>query len=277
MNQTEQQRRRRKIRKRQQQKVAELAEQRKAKANPPDPDQKAINQKAKRKRRRNPGHHVPQVLEVPDFQPSLYNKVCYIIGGGPSLMNFEWKNLDGKFLIAINRAYETLPNAQIVYFTDDDYWQRHQTEMLQHTGKLYRGRIARHKVIKDKEVTEIQLQPKPQGWSDQYGELHHGSNSTYACIQLAAQLGFNKIYLLGVDMKHQGKYNRQKKNNKGVTHWHSGHRRTDPATAYRGFVNHYKQMVPLAKQRGVEIINVNTPEGTSLQCFPIKSFDEVFS
>ena len=269
MNPAKQQQRRRRIRKHQQKMAAELAVRRKAKQAKTE-----ANQKKNVRKRQRPNHHVPQTLEKPDFQPASYNNECYIVGGGPSLMKFDWKNLDGKFLIAVNRAYETLPE---VYFTDDDYWQRHRKQMMAHKAQLYRGRIARKRVIKVPEVIELQLQPKPQGWSDQYGELHHGSNSSYACIQLAAQLGFNKIFLLGVDMKHQGKFNRKKKNNIGVTHWHTGHRRTDPANAYKNFINHYNQMVPLAEQRGVTITNVNTPEGTALKCFPIKSFDEVFS
>jgi uncharacterized Rossmann fold enzyme len=239
--------------------------------------QQALN----KKQRQRAIHPAKQVVRNPltppaDINPEKYDKECYIIGGGPSLIGFNWKLLDNKFVIAINRAYEVLPDAQIVYFTDDDYYQRHRSEMLRHPGKKFRGRIARKQVIKDPEVLEIQLQQRPFGWSDQFGELYHGSNSSYACIQVAAQLGFNKIYLLGVDMKHQGKFDRKKKNNKGVTHWHNGHKRTDPATAYKMMIGHYNKLAPEATKRGVEIINVNTPDGTALKAFPIKSVKEVF-
>jgi hypothetical protein len=77
-------------------------------------------------------------------------------------------------------------------------------------------------------------------------------------------------------MKHQGKFDRKKKNNKGVTHWHNGHKRTDPATAYKMMIGHYNKLAPEATKRGVEIINVNTPDGTALKAFPIKSVKEVF-
>ena len=140
--------------------------------------------------------------------------------GRPSLTDFDWKKLDGKFLIAINRSYEVLPEAQIVYFTDDDFWQRHKGKMIAHKGKKYRGRLARKTVIDHPDVLELQLQPKPSGWSDQFGELYHGSNSGFACIQVAAQLGFKTINLLGFDMKHEGTYVKGKKNCLGTTHWH---------------------------------------------------------
>ena len=233
--------------------------------------------KPQRRKRAQQPKLVSHPLPLPeDIVATDFEKECYIIGGGPSLGGFDWSKLDGKFVIAINRAYEVLPDAQIVYFTDDDYYKRHRSAMIAHSGKKYRGRIQRQKIIKDPEVLELQLQQRPYGWSDQFGELFHGSNSTHACIQVAAQLGFDKIYLLGVDMKHQGKFNKQKNNNKGTTHWHSGHRRTDPAHAYKMMMGHYEKLAPEAEKRGIKVINVNTPDGTDLKCFPVKSFEEVF-
>jgi len=272
MNEQQRKRQRQRLKQRQAQRAQALAIKQNQR---PAPTPTAPN--PRRKNRRPSGPHVPQPLPLPDdIKADEYNKECYIVGGGPSLIGFDWKNLDGKFVIGINRAYEILPDAQIIYFTDDDYWIRHQGTMTQHKGKLYRGRLARKRMIKDQRVVEIQLQPTPAGWSDTYGEAHHGSNSSYACIQLAAQLGFTTIYLLGVDMKHQGNYLKKNKNNRGVTHWHTGHRRTDPATAYKMMIGNYAKLAPLAKERNINIINVNTPEGTNLTYFPIKPFKEIF-
>jgi len=277
MNQKQRQR----IKKHQQQLKAAAA-MKKKRAEKQEALSKEQRKKKRKQRLRNPKNVGPPAINHPlpvpkDIKAEEFNKECFIIGGGPSLCDFNWSNLDGKFNIAINRAYEVLPNAQIVYFTDDDYYQRHKVAMLEHSGKKYRGRLARRPVIKEPEVLELQLQQRAWGWSDTFGELYHGSNSTYACIQVAAQLGFNKIYLLGIDMKHQGKYIKQKGKNKGVTHWHTGHRRTDPAHAYKMMMGHYQKMVPEAKKRGIEIINVNTPEGTNMKLFPIKSFEQVFN
>lgn len=224
-----------------------------------------------------PSNKVKHPLPLPDdIKASEYNYDCYIVGGGPSLTDFDWNKLDGKFTIAINRAYEILPESQIVYFTDDDFYQKHKKGMHKHKGKKYRGRLARQKVIDHPNVLEIQLQPQPSGWSDQFGELYHGSNSGYACIQVAAQLGFKNIYLLGFDMKHDGTYNKGKKNCKGTTHWHDGHRRIDPPTAYAMMLRHYSQMVPNVRKRNLNVVNVNDPKKTALTFFPVKTLEEVF-
>ena len=236
--------------------------------------EKNPNKRAKMEQQAN---KVVRALPVPDdIVASDFDNVCYIVGGGPSLTTFDWSKLDGKFCIAINRSYEILPNAQIVYFTDDDFWQRHKKGMTAHSGKKYRGRLARKPVIKHPDVLELQLQPQPSGWSDQFGELYHGNNSGFACIQVAAQLGFTTIYLLGFDMMHQGTYNKGKKNCKGTTHWHDGHRRIDPATAYKMFLKNYAQMVKPVQKRNLKVINVNNPKHTALKFFPIQPFEEVF-
>lgn len=224
-----------------------------------------------------PANQAPNRLNKPaDIIASEYGNECYIVGGGPSLTGFDWSKLDGKFSIAINRAYEVLPSADIVYFTDDDFYQKHTRGMLAHKGKKYRGRLARRKVIDHPDVLELQLQPQPAGWSDQFGELYHGSNSGFACIQVAAQLGFTTIYLLGFDMKHEGTYVKGKKNCLGTTHWHDGHRRIDPPTAYTMMLRHYNAMAPHVKKRNLNVINVNDPAKTALKVFPIKPLAEVF-
>lgn len=217
-----------------------------------------------------------KLVKPADIIPATFNHECYIVGGGPSLTGFDWAKLDGKFKIAINRAYEVLPSADIVYFTDDDFYQKHEKAMLAHKGKKYRGRLARRPVIKHPDVLELQLQPQPSGWSDQFGELYHGSNSGYACIQVAAQLGFTTIYLLGFDMRHEGAYNKGKKNCLGTTHWHDGHRRIDPPTAYTMMLRNYNTMAPHVQKRNLNVINVNEPNKTALKIFPIKPFAEVF-
>ena len=49
---------------------------------------------------------------------------CFIVGGGPSLSSFDWSLLNNKITIAINNAYQVLPQASICYFTDNDWFFR---------------------------------------------------------------------------------------------------------------------------------------------------------
>lgn len=203
--------------------------------------------------------------------PANYDNTCYIVAGGPSLKNFDWKLLTpDKFVIAINRSYEVLPDAQVVYYTDRDFWDRHKQAMLAHKGQLMRGVLHPQK---EKEHPRIILWhlTGPHGYETTPGKLKHGSNSTHAALNLAAaHFGFKKIYILGLDMKWG------QKNNKKTSHWHDGHKRIDPENAYKKMSKAYDLMAPMLKTAGVEVYNVNTPEQTALRAFPIVSVQEVF-
>lgn len=183
-------------------------------------------------------------------------------------MDFNWSKLDGKFVVAINRAYEVLPNAQIVYFTDKDYWQRHKTEMLKHKGQLIRGALNPAREEQHPRVQFYKLTGK-NGFDRKPGCLKHGSNSTYAALNmLAAHMNFKKIYLLGIDMKWG------KRGNRNTSHWHDGHKRIDPESAYKGFATNFACMVQPLQEMGVTVYNIN-PD-SALTAFPKLTFEEVF-
>jgi len=195
---------------------------------------------------------------------------CYIVGGGPSLRNFDWSVLDGKFVIAINRAYEVLPNAQIVYFTDDDWYFEHKEQLHKHSGLKVKGSLNTATLQNEEGITQFLLTGM-NSLAVAPGCLSHGRNSSYAAINLAAiHLGFKKIFLLGVDMKWG------KTNDSSTSHWHSGHSRVDPENAYGNMMQAYDTIVAPLRQRGVQVINVNMPDQTNLSTFPIVPHHKVF-
>jgi hypothetical protein len=181
---------------------------------------------------------------------------CYIVGGGPSLRGFDWTQLDGNFVIAINRAYEKLPNADVVYFTDHDWYTAHKLQLSKHIGRKVKGSI---RPSPSNEYDEYLLTTE-RGLQTIAGQLSHGCNSTYAAVNLAAvHLGFTEIYLLGVDMQH---------NSIGNSHWHSGHNRVDPVSVYDRMMENFNRVTPILAELGVNVYNINTPEQSKLDCFP---------
>jgi len=189
-----------------------------------------------------------------------YEHKAYIVGGGPSLRGFDWNKLNDKFVVAINRAYEVLPNAQILYFTDKDYWERHCQNMRKHGGHLVRGVLNPTRDATEKDIHYYHLTGS-SGYETGKGRLRHGSNSTYAAINLlAAHLGFKTIYLLGIDMKWGQKGVRT------TSHWHDGHKRIDPESGYLKMMNNYKSLVEPLSKAGVTVINGNP--NSALKVFP---------
>jgi hypothetical protein len=201
--------------------------------------------------------------------PQKYDNTCYIVAGGPSLKTFRWSLLTpDKFVVAINRAYEVLPDAQIVYFTDRDFMKQHLKNMVNHKGQLIRGALTPKHEPTHPRVEYYKL-TSATGLETKQGCLRHGHNSTYAVLNLvAAHYGFKKVYLLGVDMKWGAK------GDKGTSHWHSGHRRVDSEQVYTRMKTAFNSIAPPLKKLGVEVYNVNPDSGLDL--FPKVSVDQVF-
>lgn len=192
---------------------------------------------------------------------------CYIVGGGPSLKDFDWNLLEGKFTVAINRAYEKLPDASIVYFTDNDWWITHKTNLVNHSAVKVKGSL-NSRIINSRHVIEYLLTGET-GIETNPNHLKHGRNSTYAAINMiGVHLNVKEIYLLGIDLK---------RGVKGETHWHSGHKRIDPPQVFKIMTRNFNTIAQPLTARGIKIINVNTQTGTNLRNFPIKSIKEVFN
>ncbi len=202
-----------------------------------------------------------------------FNKTCYIIGGGPSLEHFNWSLLgEDKFIIAINRAYETIPNAQVVYFTDDDWYADHKKRGLyKHSGTKIKGSLNPSKLGNDNKIRQMFLSG-PMGLDMKPNNLKHGRNSPYAACNMAIQWGFKKIYLLGIDLGYGRKDPKGKRGHK--THWHDGHRRIDGESTYKSFGKSYAALPKLIQPHNVTIISVNSRQ--NLKCFPCETYEEHF-
>ena len=208
-------------------------------------------------------------------KPEAYNDTCYIVGGGMSLKDFDWSLLDDKFVIAINTAYSKLPDAQILYCTDPPWIQSHLSNLEKFKGTIYQGVINLDKPPKLPVIDKQWHLTGRDGLEVLEGCLRHGSNSAFAAINMAAvHLGFKKIYLLGIDMKwgESGK--------SGTSHWHSEampHKRIDGEAVYQKMKQAYTTIKKPLLDMGIEVINVNSIETTSLDTFPIVPLGDVFN
>jgi hypothetical protein len=236
-----------------------------AKKRPQKPNRPAVKLKSNRKNK---------TLEL---DPKDYDYTCYIVGSGPSMKTFNWALLDDpkKFVVIINNNYTKLPNAQILYCTDEPWVKEHANDIEDFAGVIYQGVLNLSNPPKHPVIDKRWHLTGPHGYETREGSLRHGSNSAYAAINMcAAHLGFKKIYLVGIDMKWG------QKGNKKTSHWHSDirpHKRIDAEAVYNKMRAAYKTIKQPLIDAGVQVINVNTPEGTDLEEFPIKSVEEVFS
>ena len=191
------------------------------------------------------------------------DETVYLIGGGPSLTDFNWNDLRNRKTIAINKAILTYPQADVLYWTDSRFYQWYKTEVDNYQGLKYT--IKNH--IKYEDDIRILGKGEKYGLDESMISLCHGNNSGYAAINLAYLLGAKKIILLGYDMKNDGM--------KG--HYHNGY--PVPVT---GDIVYKEQFLPgfdiLAdhlNKKGVKVYNASVY--SELNVWPKITFSEALS
>ena len=199
------------------------------------------------------------VDEIPD-KPWAGQR-CWIIGGGKSLEGFDFNLLRGENVIAINRAIEVAPFAEVMFSMDSrlyGWYKRRNPEMpaeAHDAFHAFRGLRVWTAGDGDSFDNDVLLVKRlgNHGLSTSLRDgVFTGGNSGYAALQLAVCLGATNIHLLGYDMTRGN--------------WHSGYPTdgSDPST--RGWIEGFNKLAPQLEALGVKVVNMNP--ASKLQCFP---------
>lgn len=208
----------------------------------------------------------------------------FLIGGGPSLKNFDFSILEDYFTIGANKIFIRF-NPNILFCTDRQFyeyiysppekklpgdedllerWKRCPSrKMFAHTfepGKNEPSYFHYEKIEVVNRLSERRLS------FDLKEGIWFGNNSGFAILMLAIALGCKNIYLLGYDMKIEP--NR--------THFHNGYPEITPSlmtTLVESFKQDFIDFAPQIKQAGITVINLN-PD-SALECFEKATLEEV--
>jgi hypothetical protein len=155
----------------------------------------------------------------------------FIIGGGPSLKNFDFLKLADKDTIVVNKSILHVPFPS--YFITVDYTVLGkigiQSFKQVNTTKIF---VANFSIPTLKEadgvITDTKFNlayenltffdrviksHKSDGIGLSFDDFRSGSNSGFCAFQLAVLLGYKKIYLLGIDLD----------TSNNITHYHGGY------------------------------------------------------
>ena len=197
------------------------------------------------------------------------NKICFVVGGGPSLNNFNFEELNGYDTIAANKSVEYIPNPTYFITTDYTYFLKASLtieKIKQKTSQTYfiANMVPDYMQVKNGNVVDVRTNliykdlyqytgvitsNLGKGFGDNISEFSHGSNSGHCGIQLALLLGYEKIYLLGFDL-----------NSTGQSHFHQSYKEHDQ-TAFKSRANEYSTTLlnSLKNYKGTsEIINLSS-------------------
>ena len=156
-----------------------------------------------------------EYLRLMQFKNKHKGQRCFIIGNGPSLASGDLDQLKSELTFATNKIYllfnktEWRPSYYVI--ADDVIIKNIHTEIEE---KITCPKFYAYNTVFDIEnfmMTDgyfyyldgrADLKPEPfsiPAFSEEPFMLQWGATVTYDCIQLAAYMGFDEIYLLGVD------------------------------------------------------------------------------
>lgn len=209
---------------------------------------------------------------------SWKGKPCFIVGGGPSLRNFDWDLLKGKRTIGVNRAYEMF-DPTVIFSMDTRFllWIKQEKYGPEATRRFamstaYRVWLCTYNCRLPEEILILKVwktygQGKRAFPATMREGIGHGHNSGYGALNLAACLGANPIYLLGFDMKYEAEHGQMQ------SHWHKGHPVAHQPDTVLKFIQYFPYVEREAKKMGLRIINLNPESG--LDCFLKKPLEKV--
>ena len=187
---------------------------------------------------------------------------CFILGGGPSLRDFDISRLEGKRVIAVNNAYKLAPWIPVLFF-GDCRWLASNSAALLHFAGLKVTTCEQH--VDKPGIKVIKRRNSPQGLSTDPAILTWNLSSGACAINLAVHFGVKRIVLLGFDMQIVD----------GNHHWHNDYPKpVNPKhNPYPRFMRTFPVIAEALKRRHVEC--VNACPGSKLEVFPKVPVEDV--
>ena len=196
-------------------------------------------------------------------------QAAFLIGGGPSLKGFDFERLRGLGrVIAINRALEYIPWADILFFMDNRFYQMvHKKPEMKEKWEAFQGiKIFLNMAGRLYEDVYSVRKLGRVGLSNSLKTgIFHGNNSGVGAINLAFCLGAKPIYLLGYDCAFQGKQ----------THFHSGYGMVQHEGSVKSFIKDFDRLNRYIVRTSAKVINLNPKSGC--RSFPFSTFEEVLN
>lgn len=189
-------------------------------------------------------------------QPEWVGQTVAIVAGGPSLTGEQVAQLshDQCRIIAINNALGLVPEADILYFCDNRWYEWHREQVQAFKG--VRVTLENLKLQNEVEVRCLH-DYGVFGFTPESDGVTNGRNSGYQALQLAVLLGSKRVLLLGYDMCADAT---------GRKHWHDEHPAALPPNIFAAWLQCFDGLALELARRNIEVLNC-TP-GSALTLFP---------
>lgn len=124
---------------------------------------------------------------------------CFVLCGGPSVSSLDISRLRGQRVITINSSAFTWPDADFLLFTDQRWWTRWRTRVIQE----FRGRVIAVTPMHRANYYQLMERARMSGISMDPSRLACSHTTVTAAINLAVHelAGHGEVGMLGLDGK----------------------------------------------------------------------------
>jgi len=144
----------------------------------------------------------------------------FIVGGGPSLKDLNWRLLEKEKTIAVNAAVFDVPNPDYFITMDHTFITKKIAAKRKFFESIPATRVfvvglhhpylkeklgtiidTRNRVVYRLELFHIVIKSRnAHGYAFVFKDFRNGENSGFCALQLATLLNFKRVYLLGMDL-----------------------------------------------------------------------------
>lgn len=220
----------------------------------------------------------------------MTGREIFIVGGGPSLQNFDFNRLTDKETIVVNKSMFDVPNPDYMITMDFTFIRKVGIAQFDsiNTTKVFvanfvpiymkwkDGRIidTRFGLVYDLHDFDLIIRCKYEtGFGFTFRTFRSGDNSGFCALQLAVLLNYDIIYLLGFDLNLSGQ-----STTTGKSHYHEGYGESLQTfnvklqKYYENFVVGFNQLK--ANLPNIKVYNCSNVSRLN-QIVPYKAIDEV--
>ena len=182
---------------------------------------------------------------------------AYILGGGPSLREFEFSRISGRNVIGVNDAFRLGGSVvRMCLFGDASWFHKIKWDLEKASKNMRIVSVATS--LATLNVPWIQHLARTRRGLNPSPPIGYNLSTGAAAVNLAILLGATSIYLLGFDISA----------NNGRTHWHNHNHRPPNLASYARFLRGFDWVHQgLSRFPHVRLYNV-TNGGSKLVCFP---------
>lgn len=180
--------------------------------------------------------------------PDWTGETVVVVASGKTAQSTV-KDVSGYPTVVINRSFQLVPDADVLYAADAGFWNVHGPAIRQFKGlKISPARQVRkiHPTVIDCEIAKDRGNPIHVMQSGPPGYIGHGGNSGFQAVNLVAQWGAKRILLVGFDYC--------------GSHWHEDHDnrlRNPSADNLRTWCIRLDNNADWFAKRGIDVVNLS--------------------